>query len=621
MATSDEIKARIDIVDLVSQHVPLQKSGRSFKALCPFHAERTPSFFVFPERQTWRCFGACATGGDVFTFFMRFNNVTFVEAMRQLAQRAGIPLTSKTRRAEETGLYAINEVACQFFQERLASNEGKACREYLKKRGLNQQSISVFQLGLAPSTGDALVRNMALRGYTVQQLVAVGLVTQTGPDVYQDLFRGRLMFPIRDVQGQLVGFGGRALDDATPKYLNSPKTPLFDKGRILYGLHLARENIREKGAVVVEGYMDVIVAHQYGFANVVTSMGTALTEYQASMLRGLAPQVVLALDPDAAGQEATFRSLESAWNVFQRQVITRSGGQMLYRRPEGPLLKIAALPLGKDPDEVILEDPKRWEALITSAKHLMDYLFDTMSARIDLNTPEGKAQAAQLLFPLVAAIEEPFRQEKYFHNLASMLQVSPAALEASLGRPVRAGYKPAPSSLLRQPRYARTSGVNASASQVPAASRREASATPFATLQHNPLEEHLLALLLQNPQLKEEVQDLTQEHLSKPENRELFTWLLHCDTIEMLRDTLDAELLEHLDRILLTPLPPAEQAKQRQDLRQCLRRLKERRLRELKQEEALRLAQATEDELEQEKDNVLAINESIRKLFTDEDGR
>ena len=311
MALSDDIKSRLDILDVVSPYVTLQKSGRSFRGLCPFHAEKTPSFFVFPERQTWRCFGACATGGDIFTFVMRAQNLTFGEALRHLAQQAGISLPSRARRSQHEDLYQLNEEAAQYFHRRLASSQGKAARAYLEQRGLTPESTERFRLGLSPPDGESLKNYLASKDYTPEQLAAAGLVTTGEGGGYRDLFRSRLIFPILDEQDRVAGFAGRSLDDTQPKYLNSPATPIFDKGHLLYGFNLAKESMKEKGAVVVEGYMDVIVPHQHGFTNVACSMGTALTERQGTLLAKAASEVVLALDPDAAGQEATFRSLES----------------------------------------------------------------------------------------------------------------------------------------------------------------------------------------------------------------------------------------------------------------------------------------------------------------------
>ena len=280
MTVVDDIKGRLDIVDVVSRYVPLQRSGRSHKANCPFHQEKTPSFHVFPDRQSWRCFGACATGGDVFSFVMRAEGLEFADVLKNLAQQAGVVLPDRQKRTEQESGLEINEAARIYFQRILASAQGAEAREYLKSRGVSPDAISKFELGLSPPDGESLKQHLTGQGFTPQQLAQSGIVRESQNGRLVDLFRGRLMFPIRNAQGGLGGFGARAMGDSQPKYLNSPRTPTFDKGHILYGLDLAKDAVRKKGAVIVEGYMDAIAAHQEGFDNVVASMGTALTENQ-----------------------------------------------------------------------------------------------------------------------------------------------------------------------------------------------------------------------------------------------------------------------------------------------------------------------------------------------------
>ena len=262
MASVDEIKSRLDILDVVSQYANLQRSGRSYKAICPFHTEKTASFFVFPERQSWRCFGACATGGDIFSFLMRIENLDFTEALKRLAQQAGVNLAEKGgRKGEQDVLYGINEAALGFFRDRLASVKiGSGARAYLKDRGLTPETTDMFQLGLSPGDGKSLKAHLTSKGYTEEQMALAGVITESHDGGYRDLFRGRLIFPIRNGDSRLSGFGGRALDDSNPKYLNSPRSPIFDKGHILYAMHLAKESAREHGIVIVEGYMDAIMA-------------------------------------------------------------------------------------------------------------------------------------------------------------------------------------------------------------------------------------------------------------------------------------------------------------------------------------------------------------------------
>ena len=294
MTVVDDIKARTDIVDLIQARVPLKKAGRNFKANCPFHNEKTPSFVVFPERGTWHCFGACGEGGDVFSFIQRADKLTFSETLSRLAERAGVTMP-ETRRQDESErkqneeLYTVLQNAADYFERILIhSPAGEQARRYLKERGINDETIKDFQLGMAPKAWEGLKGHLSDLGHTEEQMQAAGLIIERDGDSEgaYDRFRERLMFPIRDTKGRVIGFGARALDDSQPKYLNSPQTPLFDKSGSLFAIDRAQQAIRDEGEVVlVEGYMDALQAHQVGFANVVAIMGTALTERQVTLVR------------------------------------------------------------------------------------------------------------------------------------------------------------------------------------------------------------------------------------------------------------------------------------------------------------------------------------------------
>ena len=643
MAAVDEIKIRLDILDVVSQYAQLQRSGRSYKAICPFHTERTPSFVVFPERQSWRCFGACATSGDIFSFVMRIENMDFSEALKKLAQQAGVNLAERRGRKDKGDLlYSINEAAREFFCNLLLSGDrGSKARAYLKRRGLTQDTIDKFQLGLSPGDGAALRDYLISKGYAQEQLALVGVITQAQDGSYRDMFRRRLMFPIRDAEGWLAGFGGRSLDDSNPKYLNSPRSPVFDKSHILYGLHLAKDAVGEGRIVIVEGYMDAIVAHQHSFSNVVASMGTALTQQQVSLVRGLfrrpgspgAGEVILALDPDTAGQEATLRSLESSWNVFQARSLGRTRGVSLYERPEVPSLKVAPLPEGKDPDNIISESAEEWANLVENAVPLMDYLFTALSSRLDLSAPEGKTRLASLLFPLIAATPDAFQQDHYFQRLAALLGVSEATLQASLGRPRSGGATYGDRSVGSY--RSRGSPAGRAAGQ-----GREASTAPFARLDHDPLEEYCLALMLQNPQPLEPHQPVLLEggsgsesegdvqgeewkpgdgprleYFRRVENREVFTNLMRCSTPDGLRETLDEEIKEHLEYLLSKPLPPSGRKQREADFRYCVRRLEERYLRELNMEEEMRLSEVAPEGREEQEQKIIQLNQRLSHIL------
>ena len=640
MDVVDEIKSRLDILDVVSQYVPLQRAGRSYRALCPFHTEKTPSMHVFPERQSWRCFGACATGGDLFSFVMRVDNIGFSEALSRLGRQAGVELPEKgARKGQHDILYEANELAKEFFCRLLSSDEpGRSSRGYLESRGLTADTIDRFQIGLSPPDGEALkVYLTSRKGYTEGQLAQAGLVTQTQGNRYRDMFRHRLMFPIRDAEGRLAGFGGRTLDGSQPKYLNSPRSPIFDKGHILYALHMAKDAITKEGAVIVEGYMDAIAAHQHGFSNVVASMGTALTQQQVSLIRRLvgregptSSEVVLALDPDAAGREATLRSLESSWNVFQASTPRRvQGVTTVYERQQTPSLKIALLPEGKDPGEMIMESPAEWATIVRDAAPLMDYLFSALSSRFDPTTPEGKARLADLLFPLVAATPDPFQQDYYFQRLAALLGVNEQTLQASLGRSHSRGQKAragAPQRQLGSPQRSPR--------------RDEATSTPFAKLDHDPLEEYCLALMLQNPHLSEPTKSgesvsethrdqgndkrndviaggagVRLEYFRRPENREVFTNWTKCSTLEALDKILDDELKGQLEYLLAKALPPSDRNQLHEAFHGCVRRLEERYVRDLKKEEGLRLSEATAEEIEETGSQILELNQRLKLIL------
>ena len=596
MTVVDDIKGRLDILEVVSQHVALQRSGRSYKANCPFHQERTPSFHVFPDRQTWRCFGACATGGDVFSFVMRAGNLEFAEALRQLSQQAGVALPSRERRTQQGFVLEISEAARTYFQELLLSEEGADARDYLERRGLSKDAVETFELGLSPRDGESLKTHLVRAGYSTQQLAQAGVVHVADNGWARDLFRNRLMIPIRNGRGELGGFGGRALDDTTPKYLNSPRTALFDKGRLLYGLYLAREEAGRKGLVVVEGYMDVIAAHQHGFNNVVASMGTALTQEQVAEIRRITADVTMALDPDAAGQQATLHSLESSWRVFQSSVAGRSQGTTLYQRQPVLGLKIAVLPDGRDPDDVIQRSPEEWARLVDGAVPLMDYLFGALSAQVDPSTPQGKTRMVELMFPLIAAVSEPAQQDHYFQALAEHLGVTQDTLRATIGRP----------SIVQR---ARSTGSQA----------RGATPSAFTKLERDPMEDYCLALLLQHSELEAASEELRPEYFHRLENREIFNlWERQRRTdqgateVASLQVYVDEELAEHLETLVRKSLPPLDQQRWWHAFQDAVHRLEERYLRELKTEEGIRFAESPPDLAEASSQGVLEVNQRLK---------
>ena len=596
MTVVDDIKGRLDILEVVSRYVPLQRSGRSHKAPCPFHQEKTPSFFVFPERQSWRCFGACATGGDVFSFVMRSENMEFGDALKHLAQQTGVELPNLEKRNQNQGNFDINESARIYFQELLASAKGIEARAYLDRRGVSGQAIEKFELGLSPSDGESLKNHLVKQGFSLQQLNQAGIVRTSQNGWNHDLFRSRLMFPIRTGQGGLGGFGARALDDSQPKYLNSPRTPVFDKGHILYGLHLAKESARQEGIVIVEGYMDAVAAHQEGVNNVVASMGTALTENQVAEIRRLTKDVTMALDADVAGQQATLRSLESSWRVLQTQVAGRSQGTTLFQRPEMLNLKIAVMPEGMDPDDLIHRSPDEWTQLVQEGRSYIEYLLKVLPVQLDASTPQGKAQIVSVVLPSIQAVPEPFQQDHYFQMLADQLGVTRETLQATIDRPGAA----------RQTRRAQPR-------------TRPASGLTFTGPDGDPLEEYCLTLLLHEPDLEESAEGLQPEYFRQMENREIFNqWVRVCQgrqgesSASSLSGLVEEELTSRLDALLNKEMPPLDPLSRQAAFRDVVIRLESRYLVELKAEEEIRFSESSTDIMEDSHLDVLEINQRIK---------
>ena len=429
MSEIDDIKSRLDVVEIVSEKVRLQRAGRNYKANCPFHNEKTPSFIVDPGRQSWRCFGSCGIGGDVFSFVMKTENMEFSDALRMLAQRTGVELRGYKKNESRDSYFEINKIALDFYKDSLMTDEAIVARNYLKSRGVNQQSIEDFDLGYSPRVRDSLKSHLLFHEVDLEKAVECGLINRLDDGNTRDFFWGRLMFPIFDRSGRPAGFGARSLDDSMPKYINTSATTVFDKRNTLYGFHKAREAIRDADlGVIVEGYMDVIAAHEYGYKNVVASMGTALTAEQVRQLKNLAKTFVLALDQDAAGQEATLRSLESAWQIFGDS----------SRRSQDPLfagnptkINVVSLPEGKDPDDFIRTHGSEWEKVVRNALPLMEYLIPVVSDRFDINSPGGKGRVVESLSPIFRLLD-PFDTEKYVGMLAEQLSATSETVNAAL---------------------------------------------------------------------------------------------------------------------------------------------------------------------------------------------
>ena len=571
MGAIEEIKQHLDIVELISQHTNLQKSGRNFKALCPFHAEKHPSFFVFPERQSWHCFGSCGSGGDIFAFVMKKDNLEFGQALRLLAERAGVTLERKdeARDKERERLYQINLAAASFYHDLLLKSPGaEQARRYLEKRGISQQSISDFTLGFSPDSWDGLRLYMQGQDYQEQELLALGLVISREGGGSYDRFRNRLMFPVRDEQGHIIGFGARALDDSLPKYLNSPQTMLFEKGGCLYGLEKAKLAVKQHNlAVIVEGYIDVIMAHQYGFANVVASLGTAITERQMGLFSRWTSNLALALDADAAGDEATLRGIQTASLVLARRAVPLFSGEMRggkavlkMKSSLAGQIKVIRLPQGKDPDEIIRQDSSVWQHLVESALPVIDYAFDLITSRVDLTKPSERSKVLDSLVPFVAEVSDPVEQAHYIDKLANLVRVDQGLVKARVSDAIMGA-------------------------PVASAPRRKVAVA-------YPLEEHCLCLMLQYPEFREKASGFSEEYFEHSPNREVFLAWRRTSSPAELKEILDQSLHDYLDSLLNRALPPAASEQRRVELEQCILRLRERWLKGLAVKNKLILAEA-----------------------------
>ena len=473
----DEIKNRLDIVEVIGSYIKLQKTGANYRANCPFHSEKKPSFFVSPARQIWHCFG-CGLGGDVFKFVMQIEGVEFGDALRILARRAGVelkPLTPEYKQWQtlKQRLYEINELACCFFEKQLKeSKAGQAAKQYLLNRGINEESIKKWRLGYAPDTWQGLLEFLTSQGYSEAEVIKAGLAIKreespnfqfpTSHFQSYDRFRGRIIFPIFDLNSQVIGFGGRVFKqkdkEEVAKYINTPETPLYDKSQVLYGLDKAKMAIREKDAcILVEGYTDVIMAHQIGTLNTVATSGTALTPQQLKILKRYTENLLLGFDMDVAGESATKRGIDLA--------------QM-----QGFNIKILRLAGGKDAAEIIAQNPSEWLEALNQPKSIMDFYFESAFAGRDAKTAEGKKQISRILLPVIKRVPDKIEQNHWIKELARRFNVKEEVIEGELAK-------------IKEGEYPEIWGIEPEeVKNLPVKSRKEL------------LEERLVVLLLKSPQ-------------------------------------------------------------------------------------------------------------------------
>jgi DNA primase len=405
----EEIKNRLDILEVVKEYVKLQKSGINYRGLCPFHSEKTPSFFVSSSRQTWHCFGSCSEGGDIFKFIMKIEGIEFGDALRVLAAKAGVQLKRQDPRikSERQKSYEICEWATRFFEKCLEVEPGKKIEEYLLGRGIKKESIKEWRLGYSLDKWDALLDFLSNKGYSNQEIEKAGLaVKKEETNRYYDRFRGRIMFPIFDFSNQPIGFGGRIFgSDKEAKYLNTPNTIIYDKSKVLYGLNRARTSIRKKeSCVLVEGYTDVIMSCQAGVENVVSTSGTALTSYQLEVLKRYSDNLITAFDMDIAGDSATQRGVDMAqerdFNV-----------------------KVALMPDDLDPADLIAQNPEKWKKSVDQAVSIVSFYLETALKKFNPDVPENKKKIAQIILPVIKKISSDIEQDFWIQELAKKLKV------------------------------------------------------------------------------------------------------------------------------------------------------------------------------------------------------
>lgn len=440
----EQIKDRVDIVELIAAKVQLRKTGRSFVGFCPFHSNtRTPAFTVYPESQSFHCFG-CKASGTVFDFVMRSEGIEFREALELLAQRTGVELTPRTALDDERDHVAerlgeINAAAARFFQHMLLkSPHGADARAYVAKRLINEWSLEHFQIGYSLDNYTRLFEYLTVKqNYDPDEVVAAGLAIRRDDGSFFDRFRGRVMFPIRNAKGLIIAYGGRAMGDVQPKYLNSPQTLLFDKSSVLYGLDMAREAIRAQDAVVVvEGYVDVIALHQHGFRNVVAPLGTALTAEHVHIIKRLTKNIYLALDADTAGIRATLKGLQTLNDNLDATLVPvpTPSGVLSWSRNVDASIRIIELPDGQDPDELLAKDSSLWPTLVETALPAMDFYFQVLTRDLDLDQLADKRSALDRLGPLIVQIANQLEQTHYVQQLAHLLDVDETILRRELRR-------------------------------------------------------------------------------------------------------------------------------------------------------------------------------------------
>ncbi len=416
----DDVRQSNDIVDVISQYVRLKRSGRNYFGLCPFHNEKSPSFSVSPEKQIFHCFG-CGVGGNVFTFLTKIEGINFVEAVQQLAERANIQLPTlennvdSAKEALKAKVYKVNEFTAKYYHENLYRPESKIAQEYIKKRKLSNETLKSFQIGFSGKF-DELYKELKKQGFEDREILESGLVNKNERGQFIDRYRNRLMFPICDVRGRVIAFGGRVLDDSKPKYINSPENVVYSKGRHLYGLNVAKKYDIKKRLLIVEGYMDVVSLHQRDIHNVVASLGTALTQQQGYLLRNNTEQIILSYDSDEAGQTAKVRAMEILQNM-------------------GCDIRVLQMEGAKDPDEYVIKfGNARFQNLVDKAISVIEFKVKILRQSLNLESTNDKIKFLNEIAKLISKIDNSMEREVYIEKIAKEYDVSKEAIYAEVNK-------------------------------------------------------------------------------------------------------------------------------------------------------------------------------------------
>ncbi len=583
MESIDLIKQRLDIIDVASDYLKLTKAGSNHKALCPFHTEKTPSFIINPERQTWHCFGACGVGGDVIELVIKIEKINFSEALKILAQRAGVQLNNNSGPDKNSRLYEINFEACEFYKAQLELPEGKKAKEYIDKRGINDEASETFEFGFSSYTNSNLVSKLTSIGFKEIEIIQSGLAIKRENNQVRDFFYGRLMIPIKNSNGRVIGFGARVLDDTNPKYINTPSTPIFDKKSVLFGLSVASKGIRDDNSVVVvEGYLDVITAYQFGFKNVVASMGTALTANQVGSLKSRTNNFVLAMDSDSAGREAVLRSLRNTYRVFERQLGQKSEVN----------LSVVLMPSGKDPDTQIRNNLSEWKKNIASPVPFVQFVIDSIIEKYDINSSSGKGQVVGEIAPLITNMVNPFEQDHYIDLLAGKLTVKREIVESALAKSMTGSARK---------RQALKKNTN---------QNKDKSLYSEITPKENWIEDYTMSALLKM-QDKSNSDMINSEYFRRTENREIYSLWQNLSETDELGDIISDQLEAHYRYLLSIQENIPDFGVNKEGLLQLSNRLEHRHLQHLQRD----ILSSSEDIPSREiEDSVIKLNERIKQI-------